>query len=42
MVNNFWIDIRGEAIGGRNDDLAKGSGGDYRYFQWSNDMSVDR
>ncbi|KAK4653286.1 hypothetical protein QC762_0082020 [Podospora pseudocomata] len=40
MVDNFWTDIRGSADGNRNDDLAKGAGGDYRYFSWSNNMDA--
>ncbi|KAK4675722.1 hypothetical protein QC764_0081030 [Podospora pseudoanserina] len=40
MVDNFWTDIRGSPDGNRNDDLAKGAGGDYRYFSWSNNMDA--
>ncbi|KAK3385119.1 hypothetical protein B0H63DRAFT_522460 [Podospora didyma] len=40
MVDKFWTDIRNSRDEGRNDDLAKGAGGDYRYFSWSNDMSA--
>ncbi|RGP71958.1 hypothetical protein FSPOR_3073 [Fusarium sporotrichioides] len=40
MVNNIWTDIRGDNIDGR-DDLAKGAGGDYRFFSWSNDMNAN-
>ncbi|KAH6866013.1 hypothetical protein B0T10DRAFT_532514 [Thelonectria olida] len=41
MVNHFWTDIRDSPIPGRDDDLAKGAGGDFRYLQWSNDMGVN-
>ncbi|KAH6891474.1 hypothetical protein B0T10DRAFT_485368 [Thelonectria olida] len=41
IVNQFWVDVRENSIGGRDDDLAKGAGGDYRYLQWSNDMDVE-
>ncbi|CAK7211918.1 hypothetical protein SEUCBS140593_001328 [Sporothrix eucalyptigena] len=40
MVDNIWVDIRGSKDGGRNDDLAKGAGGNYRYLSWSNDMGA--
>ncbi len=41
MVNNIWVDIRGDRAEGR-DDIAKGAGGDYRYLQWSNDMTASQ
>ncbi|KAF4984517.1 hypothetical protein FZEAL_313 [Fusarium zealandicum] len=40
MADNIWIDIRGSSIDNRNDDLASGAGGDYRYLQWSNNMAA--
>ncbi|KAK0666762.1 hypothetical protein QBC41DRAFT_305001 [Cercophora samala] len=42
MVDKLWVEIRGDNDGGRNDDLAKGAGGDYRYLSWSNDMDASR
>ncbi|KAK4210224.1 hypothetical protein QBC37DRAFT_292952 [Rhypophila decipiens] len=39
MVDNLWTDIRGDDDPGAKDH-AKGAGGDYRYFKWSNNMNA--
>lgn len=41
MVDNFWIDICDSANDGKK-DLAKGAGGDYRFFSSSNNMSASQ
>ncbi|KAI0454541.1 hypothetical protein F5B21DRAFT_475008 [Xylaria acuta] len=41
MADKFWTDIRSSRDESRNDDLAKGAGGSYRYFSWSNDMNAN-
>ncbi|KAH6989989.1 hypothetical protein EDB80DRAFT_815995, partial [Ilyonectria destructans] len=41
MVDTIWVDIASEKDPSRN-DIAAGAGGDYRYFQWSRNMNVDR
>ncbi|KAF3761205.1 hypothetical protein M406DRAFT_73640 [Cryphonectria parasitica EP155] len=41
MVDKIWTDIRSNSDGGRKDDLAKGAGGPYRYFSWSNNMNAN-
>ncbi|CAK7223404.1 hypothetical protein SBRCBS47491_005196 [Sporothrix bragantina] len=40
MVDKIWTDISGDKDPRRDDDLAKGAGGDYRYLSWSNDMNA--
>jgi hypothetical protein len=42
MVDNIWIDIQSDALPNREDDLANGAGGNYRYFQWSNNMGASQ
>lgn len=42
MIDNVWLDIRGSKRDGREDDIAKGAGGDYRYFDWSHNAQTDR
>jgi hypothetical protein len=41
MMDNIFIYI-GHGDGARTDDLAKGAGGDYRYLDWTRNMTANR
>ncbi|KAH7255064.1 hypothetical protein B0J15DRAFT_549606 [Fusarium solani] len=42
LVSNIWFERRNSHIEGRDDDLAKGDEGQFRYFHLDNDMSEDK
>lgn len=41
MMDNVFIYI-GHGDGARSDDLAKGAGGDYRYLDWTRNMTATK
>jgi hypothetical protein len=41
MMDNVFIYI-GHGDGRRSDDLAKGAGGDYRYLDWTSNMTATK